>query len=88
MSSEWADTGGCGCNGKQECGYSDLTVAKCQQIWSKHVTADLLELGIAGFKLDQDDGGVRCYLGLMGRQHLDLVTIPWEGVIGYTCSLR
>jgi hypothetical protein len=57
MSTEWADTGGVGCNSKHGCGYSALTVPKCQQIWAKHVEADLLSVGVAGFKLDQDDGG-------------------------------
>ena len=58
MSSEWANTGGCGCSMKAGCGYSDLTSDKCIALWKAQVSQDLLPLGIAGFKLDQNDGGV------------------------------
>jgi alpha-glucosidase (family GH31 glycosyl hydrolase) len=57
-SSEWADTGGCGCSGPAACGYSDLSLAKCQQVWASDVKSTFMDAGIAGFKLDQDDGGV------------------------------
>ena len=58
VSDGWADTAGCGCNTKAGCGYADIIPEECQRIWSTHVGTELLDVGIAGFKLDQDDGGV------------------------------
>lgn len=62
LSSEWANTGGVGCSGTGQCGYSDLSLEKCQNIWSAYVSKELISPGVAGFKLDQDDGGVVLFM--------------------------
>ena len=58
-SNAWQDSGGCVCSGpagSANCGQSDVWVDRCIAVWRAHVDKSYLSLGIAGFKLDQDDG--------------------------------
>ena len=58
VSSEWARTGGVGCNGQAQCGYSDFVKPSCKALWSRFIGTEFIDQGVAGFKMDQDDGGV------------------------------
>jgi alpha-glucosidase (family GH31 glycosyl hydrolase) len=72
----FADSGGVGCapgdsgGAKKNCGYSALDLERCQEVWDAHVGATFLDIGVAGFKLDQDDGdshGGSCVHGTLAR---------------------
>ena len=52
----WQDSGGCGCSAHAGCGQSDVWVERCEKIWQAHVDKEFISAGVAGFKLDQDDG--------------------------------
>ena len=55
-SSSWQDSGGCGCSIPNGCGQSEVWLPRCMAIWKAHVDKEFIQIGIGGFKLDQDDG--------------------------------